>query len=222
MASEVDICNIALSHLGDSATVTSIDPPEGSAQATHCQRFYPVSRDSLQELHTWGFCTRREPLALLSNTVPEWQYVYAAPAGVLNYISILAADAPNDYSQDFPLAYTQQGIVNTGQGMYTPQQFAVETLSDGTEVIYTNQENATLRYTVSVTDPTLFSPLYVDALSHYLAAKLAGPVLKGEAGRGEAKAQLQLFASIMARATVSDANQRRVIVKQSTPWMQAR
>lgn len=222
MASEVDICNIALSHIGDSSTVTSIDPPEGSAQATHCQRFYPIARDSLQEIHTWGFCTKRIALSLLDTTVSTWKYVYAAPSGVLNYLSILADDAPDDYSQDFPISYTQTGIVNTGQGMYTPQPFEIETLQDGTEVIYTNQENATLRYTVSVIDPTMFSPLFVDALSHYLAAKLAGPVLKGEVGRAEAKGQLQLFASVMARATVSDSNQRRVLVKQSTPWMQAR
>ena len=35
MSSVVDICNIALSRLGDRATVTSIDPPEGSAQALY-------------------------------------------------------------------------------------------------------------------------------------------------------------------------------------------
>ena len=47
MASAVDICNLALSHLGDTATVASLDPPEGSAQAEHCARFYPVARDAL-------------------------------------------------------------------------------------------------------------------------------------------------------------------------------
>ena len=36
MASDVQICNIALAHLGDTATVASINPPEGSAQAEHC------------------------------------------------------------------------------------------------------------------------------------------------------------------------------------------
>ena len=46
MASVADICNMALGHLGDSATVASIDPPEGSAQAEHCARFYPMVRDA--------------------------------------------------------------------------------------------------------------------------------------------------------------------------------
>ena len=59
MSSEVAICNLALAHLGDSATVASIDPPEGSAQSEHCARFYPIARDALLEMHAWKFATRR-------------------------------------------------------------------------------------------------------------------------------------------------------------------
>ena len=58
MASEVDICNLALGHLGDNATVSSISPPEGSAQAEHCARFYPIARDALLEMHNWNFAMR--------------------------------------------------------------------------------------------------------------------------------------------------------------------
>ena len=36
-----------LGHIGDAATVSSINPPEGSAQAEHCARFYPIARDAL-------------------------------------------------------------------------------------------------------------------------------------------------------------------------------
>lgn len=63
MASEVEISNLALSRIGDSATVSSINPPEGSAQAEHCQRFYPIARNSLLEMHAWSFCDRRIQLA---------------------------------------------------------------------------------------------------------------------------------------------------------------
>ncbi|NBQ76422.1 MAG: hypothetical protein EBU14_13895, partial [Acetobacteraceae bacterium] len=59
MASEVDICNLALANLGDTATVASINPPEGSAQSEHCSRFYPIARDTLLEMHNWNFSTRR-------------------------------------------------------------------------------------------------------------------------------------------------------------------
>ena len=59
MASEVEICNLALARLGDAATVVSIDPPEGSAQAEHCAMFYPMARDTLLAQHPWGFAQRR-------------------------------------------------------------------------------------------------------------------------------------------------------------------
>jgi hypothetical protein len=222
MASEVDIVNIALSHLGDTANVSSIDPPEGSAQAQHAARFYPIARDALLEMHPWSFTTKRIVLPLLSNQLEQWKYVYQAPSDVLNIMAVLAPDAMDDYSQDLPVPYTQVGIVNTGQGLYTPQPYEVETLQDGTQVIYTNQEEATLRYTAKITDTTHFSPLFTSALTHLLASYLAGPVLKGEVGRVEAKGQLQLFQAFYAKATASDSSQRRIIIKQSTPWMAGR
>lgn len=222
MASETDICNIALSHLGDVANVSSIDPPEGSAQAQHCARFYPIARDALLELHPWSFITKRITLPLLDDSLEQWQYVYQAPSDALTLLAILAPDADNDYSQDLPVPYTQVGIVNTGQGIYTPQQFEVETLQDGTQVIYTNQENAILRYTVKVTDTTKFPPLFTSALTHLLAAYLAGPVLKGEVGRVESKGQMGMFQGWLAKATVADAGQQNIRVKQSTPWMAGR
>ena len=48
MFSVVEICNLALSHLGDRATVVSIDPPEGSAQAEHCKTYWPLCDEARQ------------------------------------------------------------------------------------------------------------------------------------------------------------------------------
>ena len=33
MADAVSICNLALAHIGEEATIISLDPPEGSAEA---------------------------------------------------------------------------------------------------------------------------------------------------------------------------------------------
>ena len=56
MASEIDIVNLALSRLGDDATVASLYPPEGSAQAEHGARFYPVLYllTRMGEARDWG------------------------------------------------------------------------------------------------------------------------------------------------------------------------
>lgn len=222
MPSVVDICNVALGHLGDDATVSSIDPPEGSAQAEHCARFYPICRDSLLEMHAWGFATRRKQLALLGSAWPEWQYAYAAPSDAVNYLSILSDTATDDYSVGMNYGYSQSGNPMVSTGIYTPQPFSVESNDDGTGVVYTNQENAVCRYTALVTDPTQFSPLFVDALTWYLASYLAGPVIKGEAGAAQAKSCMQMFAAMLDKARMSDSNQRRIMPVQNVSWIAGR
>jgi hypothetical protein len=222
MASEVDICNLALGHLGDDATVSSINPPEGSPQAEHCSRFYPIARDSLLERHYWGFTTTRASLALIGSAWPEWQYCYAQPSDAINLISILPPNATDDYSVGTNIWFTQTGYPIPGNGIYEPQPFSQETLEDGTVVIYTNQEDAVLRYTRFVTDTTVFSPLFVDALSWYLASYLAGPILKGEQGAAEAKRCMAMAELMMGKATTSDAAQRRTQVTQNVSWMAGR
>ena len=211
MASEVDICNLALSHLGDDATVASLDPPEGSAQAEHCARFYPIARDSLLEMHAWGFATKRVQLAPLRSGWPEWDYAYAQPSDALNIIAILPSDATDDYS-----------VGNARGGAYVPQPYSCEVDGNGADVIYTDQADAVLRYSGLVTDPTKFSPLFVMTLSWHLASMLAGPMIKGEAGASEAKRCVAMMQAYLAKATVSDAGQRRVTPQHNVGWITGR
>ena len=91
MASEVEICNLALAHLGDEATVASIDPPEGSAQAEHCARFYPIARDGLLQMHPWNFASRRVSLASVTMPYTMWKYAYACPGDMMVAVAVLPA-----------------------------------------------------------------------------------------------------------------------------------
>lgn len=226
MASAVDICNLALGHLGDNATVASIDPPEGSAQAEHCARFYPIARDSLLEMAYWNFSMRRAFLAPVTNNWPEWKYAYAVPADVLNIIAIHAQDAHDDYATQFVPTDTPFWTHNyspvVAAGRYVPQPFTVEADQNGVPILYTNTENAIMRYTAYVTDTTQFSPLFTIALSWHLASMLAGPVIKGDAGAAEAKRCAQMMAAYQAQAEMSDANQRNIKVEHIVPWTSGR
>lgn len=207
MASEVDICNVALSHLGDSATVASLDPPEGSAQAEHCARFYPIARDTLLSMHTWNFATRRRNLAQLADPAPGWRFAYALPADALDIFGILAPGDPDPGSS--PLADHQHAYVR-------------EVNSSGNQVIYCNVENATARYSIRMEDTTRFAPLFVTALTWHLASMLAGPIIKGDAGMAEAKRCAQMMHAFVAQARVADANQRHTTVHHVPDWMAAR
>ena len=201
MASEVDICNLALARLGDNATVASIDPPEGSAQAEHCARFYAIARDSLLEMHAWKFATRRVQLAKLTVPSWDWSFAYAEPTGALKLLGVLSATASNDDET---------------------QPYEAESDTNGTAIILTDQEGASLRFVARVTDTTKFSPLFVDALAWLLASYLAGPVLKGDAGATMSKACLQSFLLAFSNAKVSDANQRRVRSEHTPDWVAGR
>lgn len=201
MASEVDICNLALARLGDNATVASIDPPEGSAQAEHCAQFFAVARDSLLEMHPWKFATRRVLLAKLTVPSWDWSHAYAEPTEALKLLAVLPASASSDADT---------------------QEYEAETDASGTAIILTNQDDASLRFIARVTDTTKFSPLFVDALAWLLASYLAGPVLKGDAGAAMAKACLQSFMLAFSNAKTSDANQRKVRPEHTPDWIAGR
>ena len=222
MATEVDICNLALAHLGDDATLASLSPPEGSAQADKAARFYPIARNNLLEMHTWNFAAKRGILALTTNTLDQWDYAYVAPADMMNPVAVISPSSQNDYATRMSAGDTPGGITSNYAptivaGQYTPQQFAVE----GT-YIYTNQENAMLRYQAYVTDPSIFSPLFVTTLSWHLASMLAGPIIKGDQGMAEAKRSTQMMQGYLTQAKQSDNLHRDITVEHIVPWTAGR
>lgn len=226
MASEVDICNLALAHLGDTATLSSINPPEGSAQADHCQRFYPIARDTLLQMHNWNFASRRVLLANVTNPWTNWKYAYGVPSDCLDVVSVLPPDAEDDYSTRFVPTDTPMWASNyapvVAAGRYVPQPYSVETDPSGNKIIYTNQENAILRYQALVADTTKFSPLFVMTLSWHLASMLAGPIIKGEVGATEAKRCTQMMGVYLAQAQNEDSNQRSIKPEHIVPWTAGR
>lgn len=208
MASAVDICNLALGHLGDRATVASLDPPEGSAQAEHCARFYPLARDTLLEMHAWNFATKRATLAQLNSTVEAWAYSYATPTDAIKLLYVL----PSYTTTDNELVYNSDST-------YIPHPFVREVNETGADVVYTNVEDAVLRYIARVTDTTRFSPLFVQTLSWHLASMLAGPIIKGDQGAAEAKRCAAMMQQWLGQAKASNANQGRNRVDHSVSWM---
>ena len=79
---------------------------------------------------------------------------------------------------------------------------------DGTyRVLYTDiTDPVIVEYTARVTDPTLFSPLFDEALAAMLAAKVAPLVTKGDPSNLGARA-LQLGQAFLAQAQAVDANE---------------
>ena len=200
MSTEIDICNLALARLGDSATVASIDPPEGSAQADHCARFYPIARGVVLESHNWLFSTKRKRLALLSADAFNWSYAYAVPSNSLKIISVLPY---NGGSED------------------ESQEYEIEA-GDSSNVILTNQGDAVAKFTELVTDPARYSNLVVDALAWLVGAYVGGPLLKGDVGVAASRACFSAYQVAIEKAKAFDANQRRVRPEHTPDWIGAR
>jgi hypothetical protein len=226
VASEVDICNLALGFLGDRATVSSISPPEGSAQAEHCARFYPIARNATLEAHDWGFATKRANLALLSDTPPPgWQFVYQLPNDCLNIIKLIDPGMPAPFELD---DWDRMGCYPLSPGIpFVPPEvpYELEARADGLPVVYTKLEAAQIQYVALVTDTTKFSAQFVDALSRLLASYLAGPVIKGDAALKVGQAHYQTFLASLAQAKANDANNRRrshAMQNQPADWIARR
>lgn len=203
MQSVITICNLALSHLGDSATVVSIDPPEGSAQAEHCARFYPLARDALLEAHPWNFATRRERLALLAHQDSVYQYRYAMPNDALSVIAIQPEGVRDDYEQ---------------AGRMVPEEYQIER-ENGVRVVLCDTPYAVMRYISTATDPALYPGYFVEALAWKLAGMLCGPLNKGSDRVQECA---QMFAHYFGAARQLDSKQRRVTLSHVVPWHEAR
>lgn len=219
----VDICNLALSYLGDAATVASIDPPEGSAQAQHCARFYPMALNLLLESHQWNFSTVRALLALVENPYSDaWNYAYALPSDTTDVISVLPQCL-------YPTNYFDVAIAEYWWGNPWPYDFELNALRDfqienfnGQQVVLSNAENAVVRYCMSTVQPGMFPALFSDALAWKLASMLAGPLLKGDAGAAQAKACLAMHVSVLGQAKSQDANQRHDSYQPPAGWIAAR
>jgi hypothetical protein len=190
VASEVDIVNMGLGHLGDAANVSSIDPPDGSAQADHAVRFFSIARDQLLEEGTWSFATRRQALTQLSVNPLDglWAYAYQLPDQCIKPVAVLMSMIADDTDPE------------------ASRPFIVETLDDGSGVIYTNAQSAVLKFIWRQEDTTRFSPKFCVAFSWLLAHYFAGPITKDA---NQAKAAYQIYEVVRDNALASDANAQR-------------
>lgn len=186
MATEISICRLALSHLrSNNADVVSITDPN-TLEEEYCQTYYPLARDFVLSSHDWGFATRHEPLALKGTAPSGWLYQYGVPAKYLKAQSVYPKG-----SGDLPQPYEEGSIADAGDEV----------------VIWTDTENAYLKFTAKVNSPSVYSPLFAMATSWMLAHMLAGALTKT---RDVQNAMLEGYSVAMGMAAVSDANNQKL------------
>ena len=198
MASVVSICNLALSNIGKDNINALTD---AGAEARACSQFYEHTRDMMLQAYPWRFAGGTVSLAQVTNDKPgQWGYAYQRPTDCLKVRWVRPA-----YSED-DLALTRQQEIS--------HQYEAEA-----QRIYCNLSPAFLRYTAMITDPSLFPPLFVDALSWHLATRLAMPLTRDPKVRAEA---FQMAQMMTGQAQMSDANEERETSDHSTEFVEGR
>lgn len=198
---------MALSHIGAEAQVSNINPPDGSAEAGYCARFYPIARRIAMESHAWTFAKTRATLALVTtNPSSLWLYAYALPSDMVNAIRVLnlaTVEAILLSLDSFSMAttnalYWQLLLRNTEQ---SSADFEIEG-----GVLLTNEPDAVLIYTKDEENVSNWTPTFTSAVAQLLAGYLAGPIIKGTDGMKVGQAWTQSGLNLLGQAASSDAN----------------
>ena len=85
MPSEVSICNLALTKIGEES-ITSLGDDDKAGRL--CNLHYALTRDMVLRTHNWNFATKRVELAALV-AAPEFRYAYqfALPTDCLKVVT---------------------------------------------------------------------------------------------------------------------------------------
>jgi hypothetical protein len=155
VASETDIINVGLRHVGAERITSRTDGTKGADVANDV---YDELLDDLLRGHPWNFATKRKKLAQ-SSTEPifEFDYAYPLPSDWLRTISVHDNDA--------------------GYGAFLYRMEQIETQGGGTQrAIVTSADDVWLRYITRVKDPNLMTPDFRVAFEYALADVFAIPL----------------------------------------------
>lgn len=181
----VQIINKALSHLGHTIFIDSRDD-EGHEVAVSDVHYDDAVAVVLEDFW-WGFARRFITLGLVTDftalTTPQkWYYAYRYPIDTV----------------------TIRGIITTSGELETnPSTWEVGSDDTG-RLIYTNQEECVVEVTKLITDPTLYTAMFAEAVSWYLAFQMAAGITKDKSIVGN---MLTMYTRILQTAQAKDASE---------------
>lgn len=141
-----DICNLALSHLGDKGSIESIEIPEKQTEIV-CAKWIDVSRQTALRQMMPSFARKREIWPLDAEYVPAfgYEYAYLYKKGCLKILGI-----GNLYEKNNDYAVEDNHLLTNG--MY--------------------ETGLPVRYVADVKDPNKYTPDFIDLMSWVLASNI--------------------------------------------------
>lgn len=193
--SEVRICNMALSNVGASSTIESLD--ELNAQAKICDLWYDFSRRQTLAIYDWNFARKRQILATHTDAPPDtWKFRY-----------------------QYPVDSVKLRLLENPAGRVTDAvPFEIES-SGETKSILTNLEEATAVYTFNLTSTPLFSEMFVEMFAFALASKICFSLTSDLQLRDK---MVDAFVRMARVAPAVNANERVGENPRDADWMRGR
>ena len=183
MASQLDICNMALSNIGANTIMSLAD---GNSTASLVLLHWERCLTAVLREYPWGFATKVAKLSLLD---PKGTLYGFETHGVL-------------YSYQYPNDCLKLWELHEGH-----RKADYEVRFDGVrKIIATDAENAVARYTTLVTDTSLYDASFVDALIFKLAYELNNV----KTGNAQQTAEMkQRYVEALAKACHDEATESR-------------
>lgn len=184
MTSDVQICNLALGHIGE-APIADLGQKDAAGKA--CKRNFDPIRDEVVQAFPWS-CAAHRVLLAEDKEAPAFGYQrrFLLPADYLQPGPITDSGEPDGY----PYRWKREG------------RFILTDAPAPLKFIYTRR----------VTDPTLFDPLLVSAISYRLASALATPLKASEAA---AQRMMALYRDVLETAKWADSQQESATAAKS-------
>lgn len=207
MSSELDICNQALSHLAVATEVKNLTT-EKSKEAQACRRFYAPARDEVLRAFAWPKLKITEALALVEqfdSDESDWGFSY---------------QYPTDAAMVRRLFIPGSGRRET-ETTRIPYDLGRDRSDHSRQVIFTDLEDAFVEYTYKETNPEMFDPDLVNALSLLLAHKI-GPRVAGGDQFKLADRAFQFYRIALAEARGNSVNELQPDPEPDSVFIRAR
>lgn len=199
MASVISICNLALSNIGNSRSINSLE--EASKEADVCSLHFEQCRDSVLADFDWNFATKRVALADTGAPPTDWQYAYRYPTDCVRITEIMVP-----------------GIRNPTAEQRIQYEVGVDAAGTG-KLIYTDQPQAMLKYVTRITDVNMFDAIFIEALAWRLAAAI-NMTLTGSADLGNNA--LNMYGRVILSASSHSLNESQEPVQPESDFTNAR
>jgi hypothetical protein len=193
ITSKVEVCTLALGHLGNYGTLSNIDTPTNDKEKTFAL-WYDITRQALLKQVMPNFALDRRKLSLLLTTQAfGYRYAWQYPSDCLKVLGIADVDQVGRY------IYSIEGNV-----IYSDDPW-----DDGLE----------LRFVKDITDVNAMSPEFKILLSWALAGNTAMTITQSVEKTAMIRKQ---FAAMMSEASGLNAQENKPIRVSNSRFQQAR